>query len=215
MASAFNQQLLQSQMEVQEATLLALSKELHDNIGQLLSTTKMLIGITERSIAQPPDTLKTANETLGKAIAELRSLSKSMDKEWLEQFNLLENLQAEVNRINIADSVKLHFNHPDTIFLKPDEQVILFRIIQEAVQNALKHAEAKNIFVSIETNNDILCVQIKDDGRGFSEKKLNTGLGLKNLKQRTKILGGKIHWSSAPDKGCTVSIDLPVKTNAK
>src|SRR4051812_4775518 len=74
MQSGFEQVLLQSQVEVQENTYRQIAGELHDNIGQLLSTTKMLMGVTEIKLGQVPDTLNTANATLGKAIQELRSL---------------------------------------------------------------------------------------------------------------------------------------------
>src|SRR6266513_5304855 len=92
MKQTFEQTLLQSQIEVQEATFSILAKELHDNVGQLLSSSKMLLGITQRNFSNAPETLTIAEETLGKAITELRSLSKSIDKEWLEQFDLIDNL---------------------------------------------------------------------------------------------------------------------------
>ncbi len=211
MESSFREELLQSQMEVQEATLSTLSKELHDNIGQLLSTTKMLIGITERSITNPPDTLHTANETLGKAILELRSLSKSMNKEWLEQFNLLQNLEAEVNRLTSTNTIKLHLSSVNNSYLRADEQIILFRIIQEAIQNSIKHAEASNIFIDIKGEESKLTIQIRDDGKGFNQTEVKNGLGLLHLNQRTQILGGTISWNTELMKGCRVLIEIPVK----
>ena len=100
MQQEFQQQLLQSQVEVQEHTFEQIGKELHDNVGQLLGSTRMLLGITERSLQQVPPTLSSANETLSKAIQEIRTLSKILNKEWLEQFSFQENLQAEIQRIN-------------------------------------------------------------------------------------------------------------------
>jgi signal transduction histidine kinase len=204
--------LIQSQIEVQEATLSTLSKELHDNIGQLLSTAKMLLGITEINLTNPPDTLRTANETVGKAINELRSLSKSLSKEWLEQFNLIENLITEVNRINSADAVRLHLSHPEKLALETDKQVILFRIIQEAMQNAIKHASAKNIYINITQSNDLLKTIVKDDGVGFNHENLSDGVGIINLKHRAKLLGGAVELKTS-NEGSTVLITLPVKYN--
>ncbi len=139
----FNSQLLRSQIEVQEQTFSQIGKELHDNVGQLLSTSRMLIGLAERSLPKPPDTLLTANATLGKAINELRSLSKSLDKDWLSQFNLLENLKAEVIRVNTGSAISAHLHIHAEPALPSTKQIILFRIIQEAVQNALKHSHCK------------------------------------------------------------------------
>lgn len=208
----YEQALLQSQIEVQEATFSTLSKELHDNIGQLLSTAKMLLGITEINLTNPPDTLITANATVGKAINELRSLSKSLSKEWLEKFNLIENLTTEVNRINSADVMKLQLSHPDKLLLEADKQIILFRIVQEAIQNAIKHASAKNIYVNILYENDFLKTMVKDDGAGFSQQNVSDGVGIINMKHRAKLLGGTVEWQSG-NNGSTVLITLPVKQN--
>lgn len=210
--SQFSKTLLQSQIEVQESTLSTLSKELHDNIGQLLSTAKMLLGITEINLNNPPDTLITANATVGKAINELRSLSKSLSKEWLEQFDLVENLTTEVNRINSADAVKLHLSHPEKLSLEADKQIILFRIVQEAIQNAVKHSSAKNIYINIATQNNILTTTIKDDGSGFNQANVSDGVGIINMKHRAKLLGGMVEWQTT-NEGSTVLITLPAKQN--
>jgi signal transduction histidine kinase len=143
MEADFEKQLLQSQLETQEETLNQLSIEIHDNVGQLLNSTKLLIGITQRSLPDSPDTLAMADETLAKAIQELRSLSKSLNREWLQQFNFIENLEGEINRINAAKSLQIHLFRPPALSLKADEQIILFRIVQEILQNSIKHAQAK------------------------------------------------------------------------
>ena len=211
MKKAFEQTLLQSQIEVQEATFSILAKELHDNVGQLLSSSKMLLGITQRNLTNTPETLTIAEETLGKAINELRSLSKSLDKEWLEQFNLIDNLTTEINRINAGLILEIHFSHPGELPLKPEEQIILFRIIQEALQNAIKHSEARNIRIEIETQTENILINITDDGKGF-EPISNDGLGMRNMKHRTKLLGGNITWNT-PANGSSITIQLPVKEN--
>ncbi|MEO8762674.1 MAG: ATP-binding protein [Ginsengibacter sp.] len=209
MKKTFEQTLLQSQIEVQEATFSALGKELHDNIGQLLSSTKMLLGITQRNLKDTPETLTIAVETLGKAINELRALSKSIDKEWLDQFDLVENLSTEITRINNAKMLQIQFSHPGRLPMKAEEQIILFRIIQEALQNAIKHSEAQNIRIEIATQTQNILVTITDDGKGLGSISTD-GLGMRNMKQRTKLLGGNITWSM-PTRGSSINIQLPVK----
>ncbi len=213
MQQNFEQQLLQSQIEVQEATYNTLGKELHDNVGQLLSSTKMLLGITQRNLTQIPDTLNTAEETLGKAIHELRTLSKTLSKEWLEQFNFIDNLTAEVNRLNVPNHLDIQFLHKGTVALPANEQIILFRIVQEAIQNAIKHAACKHITISLTNEELITRVMITNDGLPFMNAAENKGVGIMNMKQRTKILGGSIQWSSVPNKTTTVSINLPIKSS--
>ena len=208
----FDQILLKSQIEVQENTFAALGQELHDNIGQLLVSTKALIGITQRKITEPSDTLNIAEETLSKTINEVRSLSKSLDKEWLQQFNFLDNLQTEVQRINAMQTIKVNFSHTEKLLLPPEEQIILFRIVQEALQNSIKHSQAQNIDINLSHSGSSLIVNITDDGKGFKEESLtSSGLGMKNMKHRTQLLGGTIDWKSSVNEGSTVILKLPVK----
>jgi signal transduction histidine kinase len=212
MSEEFKKQLMQSQIEVQEATFSALSKELHDNVGQLLSSARMLLGVTERELPDAPNTLIVANETIGKAMQELRSFSKMLDKEWIEQFDFIENITSEVNRINSAGNLKATFSHDGPFCLKAEEQTILFRIVQEAVQNAVKHSCAKNISISIRQENEVLEVMIRDDGKGFEEcNNDKNGIGIRNIKHRARLLGGEANWQSSAETGTTITIQLPAK----
>ncbi len=213
MKITFNNEILQSRIETQEDAFAQLGQELHDNIGQLLSTTKMLLGITERNLSEVPDTLKTAEETLGKAIQDIRALSKSLNQEWLQQFNLPENLNNELERINTAGEVQTKMNTTLTRLPLPAEsQVMLFRIVQEALQNCIKHAKAKNIQVILITKNDDLELFIKDDGTGFNgEKNSGKGVGIINMQHRAKLLGGSISWQAVEGYGTEVYIRIPLK----
>jgi len=208
---AFNNQLLQSQIEVQEATFSSLGKELHDNVGQLLGTAKMLLGVSQRNLAASSDTIKTADETLGKAIHELRSLSKTLNKEWLEQFDFKQNLHTEINRINAGGLMQISvLDHTEKFTLTPEEQIILFRIVQEAIQNAVKHSGAASIIIQMNTNENHLQINISDNGKGFIIPEQATGIGLMNMKHRTALLKGKIEWQNTGE-GTFVTINLPLE----
>lgn len=211
MADEFERQLMQSQLETQEETKSILSKELHDNIGQLLNSTKLLIGVAQRSMDNLPDTLVTADETLGLAIQELRALSRSLDKDWLSQFNFVENLEAEVQRINGSGRLQLFFTRPEELPLAAGEQTILFRIVQEIIQNTLKHAKAASIHIRVNRYHGKIMLAVSDDGRGFDSFVSPEGMGIRNIRHRVQLLGGVVRWESFEDKGTTVFIELPVK----
>lgn len=212
MQQQFQQQLLKSQIETQEETITALGRELHDNVGQLLNSTKMLIGVTQRTITNTPETLTIADETLGKAIHELRGLSKSLSKEWLQQFNLIDNLKNEVNRINAANQIHVNLQVLHVITIASNKQIILFRIIQEALQNAIKHAQAKVIDIKFHQANHVFFINIVDDGIGMPISNApSNGIGLINMQQRTNLLGGTIQWH-ADQNGTAVNIQLPIKS---
>jgi len=210
--NSFQREILKTQLETQEETFHQIGEEIHDNIGQLLSSTKMLLGLTERNLSSVPDPLRTAQETLGKAIGELRALSKSLNKEWLHQFNLIQNLETEIERVNSANVLKLDLHtNVKQLPLSPEGQVMLFRIIQEALHNGIKHANAKTIRISIELNSAIK-VSIADDGSGIQNSNDEfQGVGIINMKHRTILLGGTIEWHSSKNSGTEVRIELPVQ----
>ncbi len=210
MEADFEKQLLQSQLETQEETLNQLSTEIHDNVGQLLNSTKLLIGITQRTLSEYPDTLTLADETLGKAIHEIRSLSKSLNREWLAQFNFIENLEGEITRINAAKALQIQLSRPDTLSLKPNHQIILFRIVQEILQNALKHSGARHVNILIKEEGLQLSIAVTDDGKGFDEATVQKSVGILNIKHRSHLLGGNALWQSAIGNGTRVTIQLPV-----
>lgn len=211
MAAQFESELLQSRIEVQEETFRHIGKELHDNIGQLLSSTKMLIGLTERTMPQVPETLSTANETVSQAIVEVRSLSRSLDKEWLEQFDFLQNLQTEINRVNAGGMISARLESSATIEMKQEEQVILYRMVQEAIQNALRHAQPSELAVIISRDQSNIVVRVINDGRPLPES--FHGMGTNNMKHRARLFGGTVSWQSHP-KETEVIITLPLKVSA-
>lgn len=213
MEEDFKNQLLQSRIEVQEQTFQQIGKELHDNVGQLLSTSRMLIGLTERELQNPPDTLLTANATLGQAINEIRSLAKSLDKEWLERFSFSENIQTMIDRINAGKTIAVEYFQSVELPLRSDEQIILFRIVQEAIQNAVKHAVPTHMRIAVEPEENNYLITVSDDGRGFDVNSVAKSMGLANMQHRVQLLQGTVQFNSIKDKGTTVAIRLPVNTN--
>jgi signal transduction histidine kinase len=213
MQSQFKQELLQSQLETQEHSFNQISLELHDNIGQLLSSTKLLLGIATMEMQTLPDTLKTAEQTLAKAIVDLRALSKSLNSEWLHRFNLVENLAAEKDRINAARNIEVQLiSEHEKLPLEPGAQVMLFRVVQEALQNSIKHSFANHIIIQIKQISNYFELCIKDDGSGFDiESAKKESLGLRNMEYRTQLLGGTIEWKPNRERGTLIVIKLPIK----
>ncbi len=211
-ASIFTNQLLTSQIEVQENTFQQISGELHDNIGQLLSSALMLVGITQRQMQAVPDSLQSAADTLAKAIQELRSLSKVLDKDWLKQFNIIDNIQNEVDRVNAGGFLKASFISPGEPAMLSEHKIILFRIIQEAMQNAIKHARPQNLAIKLFFADDTFTAQIIDDGIGISIDDGNTGSGMQNMKHRTELLSGALDVHLRKEGGTAITVTIP-KTN--
>jgi signal transduction histidine kinase len=212
LSNQFQRELLKTRLEAQEETLSQLGVDLHDNIGQLLSSSKFLIGVAERSEA-PAATLQLADETISKAIYELRAMSKALNTEWLERFNLIENLQTESDRITASKELSVSFQHPPTINMPADRQMMLFRIVQEALQNSIKHSKASHISIVAKQEDNNLEVSIIDNGKGFDVDNVAIqGVGVTNIRHRAQLMGGKAQWNSNSE-GTTVFIQLPIYAN--
>ena len=210
-ASAHANEMLSTRVEMQDQTLQLFGQELHDNIGQLLSSVKMFLALTEQTMEQVPAQFKTATDTLSKAIKEVRSLSKSFNSEWLNQFSLFENLQHETERINSAAAIQMQLNVPSsTLPLSADAQIMIFRVVQEAIQNSIKHAQATSISIDAVMDEVQLRIKISDNGVGFSvDQKYPAGVGQMNMRNRTELLQGAIAWKSERGKGTDVTITIP------
>jgi len=207
-------EILQTQLETQEYTFRQVAGELHDNVGQLLSSVKMLLGITERGLPEPPETLRIAMATVGQAIGELRSFSKSLNPEWLNQFDLMENIRNEVNRLSASGQIQGEVETNIAVLpITAQEQVMLFRVLQEAMQNAIKHSEATNIRISVRGDGGDITLMVEDDGKGFDPEASETkGIGMMNMLHRIGLLKGNIHWAPGSVSGTRVTICLPLKT---
>lgn len=206
----FQRELLKTRLETQEQTFNHISRELHDNIGQLLNSGAVLVATAQRTSGDG-DSLQMARETLVKAVQEVRTLSKSLDQQWLEQFSLFENLQAEAARLNASREFTMSVSHPDEISLAPDKQLVLFRMIQEAFQNSLRHGKAEHVTIDVKQEADYFQVRVQDDGQGFSPDDVSRhGLGMNNIKNRASLMGGSALWQSG-NNGTLVEIKVPLK----
>ncbi|MDO3627584.1 sensor histidine kinase [Mucilaginibacter sp. BT774] len=204
---------MQSQIEVQEATMSMLGQELHDNICQQISSIKLLPAIVRSNPARAEQTLEEMEQYLGETINDIRNLTKAMDKEWLEQFDLVANLETEIKRINAANRLTIRMETPKALPLEADKQLMLFRIVQEALQNAVRHSGASEIGIAVSTGTTGIDLSIMDNGKGFKNNLKSEGLGIRNMKHRTSLLKGTIEWTSN-DSGSAVRISIPLTDTA-
>ena len=212
----FSNELLQTQLEIKEQTLKNISEEIHDNVGQVLSLVVLNLSsmeIDEHSAASVK--LENSTRLVEKAVADLRNLSKTMDAERITSAGLVPIIQFELELIEKTGVYKTEFtNTGEERRLDGQKELILYRIIQEALNNIIKHAKASHINITLAFQPEQICIEITDDGLGFDTvKSLNEhigkrGAGLSNIKRRMMLIGGfaEIRSSSA---GTTVSVSLP------
>jgi two-component system, NarL family, sensor kinase len=209
--------LLQTQLEIQEQTLKNISQEIHDNVGQVLSLAKLNLNMMD--ITRPEQLQKKIDSTLGqvtKAINDLRDLSKSFNTDNITALGLINAIAYELDMIGKTDSHKTEFKiNGNSRRLESQKELILFRIVQEALHNIIKHAGAKIIKVEANYAEQQLELKIGDNGKGFDLSPLNQegnngfGLGIRNMHNRAKLIGADFTINSTLNVGTVVKIVLP------
>lgn len=208
----FNEQLLQSQLEMQEQTFNTISTEIHDNVGQLLSLAKVQLNIMEQGETLNRSLLTDIKESIGKSMLELRDIAKSLNSDSIRLKSIVEISRHELGRINRLGFIKTNlFVEGKEKNIPEQKKLIICRILQESLQNILKHANAKNIEVHYKYFPDHLQLEIVDNGVGFNKNLLNTkdGLGLQNIVNRASLIGGNASIKSKEKEGTTVKVTVP------
>lgn len=210
----FNEELMKSRMEVQEETLKQLSEELHDNIAQVLGLAKMNMHIVAEQAT--PDTKELAvasTEIIGDAIKDVRAMSHTLNGSLVLRQGLKESIEKEVKHISDAKNINCNFNYSgEPLHLDEDKELMIFRIIQESIANAVKHGKPGKIDIQVSNLPNDLTVLVTDDGVGFDTNTSGAdhGLGLSNIRERARLLKGTLKISSAINKGTTVQLKIPV-----
>ncbi|PVW13073.1 sensor histidine kinase [Marixanthomonas spongiae] len=200
---AFEKELSETQIEIREETLRNISWELHDNIGQLMTLAKIQVQLAK----DRPETLEEVAQTIGKGIHELRTLSKLINPEALKSLNLIEALNMEIERFNRLEFLKSNFLVTGKQYdIGNEKEIIIFRILQEFFSNTIKHSKASHLNVEINYKADKLFILAQDNGIGFASDADYSGIGMKNMKNRAKVIGADLKITSEKDKGTALKL---------
>lgn len=212
------QQMLEASVESQESVRRQIGGDLHDEIGTLLSASRMSLTqiIKFRDDAEKRENLLLqTQELLNDALNNVRRISKDLMPSTLDEFGLIAALKDFTQKMTEHTGVMICFNHGelDEIFDKKIE-LALYRSSQELVNNALKHAKASIINITLSKNEERLFLNVSDNGIGFdlSEvNKPNRGIGIKNIESRISIIkGGDITFNIKKGKGAKFEISIPL-----
>lgn len=211
--ASFDQAILQSQIEIQEQTFNTISQEIHDNVGQILSLAKVQLNIMEESETMDKALLTDAQENISKAMTDLRDIAKGLSSERIRVVGLVAAVEQEIQKINRTGIVLISVQASGTEQKTDNQkQLILFRVIQECLQNILKHAAASSVSILFTYRNEFLDIVIADNGKGFNfqqEQLAHHGLGLHNIFKRIDLIGGKAEIKSVLQEGTTVKLTIP------
>ncbi len=208
----FNEQLLKSQLEMQEQTFNAISQEIHDNVGQSLSLAKMQLHLVERGKTFNEKLITDTQDSIAKAITDLRDIAKSLNTERIHQTRLTDIIAGELSRLNRSGLLTTEISaEGEEREIGDQKKLIVFRMLQEALQNILKHAQASGVSIAFRFDEDTVQIKVSDNGKGFARERITKkdGLGLNNMQSRASLIGGDLRIDSALNEGTTITITAP------
>jgi two-component system, NarL family, sensor histidine kinase UhpB len=205
---------------ITETTILAqekereeIGKELHDNINQILASTKLYLEMARSgNKTRLWDALEKSYENINLAMREIRHLSKQLVRPAFDT-SLKDSLQDLTSELHAITPIQINFDAAgfDESQLDENIKVMIYRIVQEQMNNILKHAAASEVWLTIKTNNTSVEFSIEDNGIGFDMNKKSKGIGLRNIDNRVQFYKGNLHIQSSPGHGCMIAIEVPLK----
>ena len=206
---------LNSLIEGQEAERLRIAQDLHDGLGGLLTTVKAHFNSIQREIenVRTLNVYAKTNQLIDEACVEVRRIAHDMVPYSIKISGLegaLEDLKQSI--ITRGPACELEIHHVDPAKIPENKSNMIFRIIQELTNNAVKHANASRIFIQLIQHENTLHIMVEDNGKGFDINQVvsNRGLGLKSIDSRVNYLGGKINFDSSPGHGTIANIEIPL-----
>ena len=197
-------------IEAQEKERAIIGYELHDNINQILTASKLHLQFTN-------DTLKDKNilksiEYIQTAINEIRNISRSLSAPTLGSKSLTDSISNLIQNISNVTNLDIYFEYSTySKEISKEQSLAIYRITQEQINNIIKHAGATKVNISLAQDNKVTILNISDNGKGFDTRVKRNGIGLNNILSRSQIFNGKMSIDSAPGKGTKLEIILPMQ----
>lgn len=206
--AVFEQELAISQVEIKEQTLNYIGQELHDDLGQKLSVARLMTNkIVFAGEHEKVEIAREINLLVGECIQDIRNLSKIYISTQVKHFGFIESLEREIFRIERLELLEVQYavNNHD-LEIGSEHSLILFRIVQECINNVLRHATSTKIDIKIIEDLYTIRIHINDYGVGFDTRMSDDGSGLKNMINRAKIIDADFKIESSVNKGTEVTI---------
>jgi len=207
--------ILNAQLEIQEQTFQHISREIHDNINLSLTLAKLNLHTLDwTNLENSKVKINSSIDLLSNSISELSDISKSLNADIIKQHGFLNAIEEEIERIRHTGLFKLNYViNGVPIYIAAENELILFRIIQEAFNNIIKHSSATITELNISYYERSLLITINDNGTGFNQKNVigKNEAGIRNMANRAKILNGNMSIVSIPGEGTRLSFLIPVK----
>jgi PAS domain S-box-containing protein len=189
-----------------------ISKELHDNVNQILSSAMILLSTAKSGGDEQDHLLGKTSQYINLAIQEIRKISKSLNSSIIKEVGFIDPVEDIIKNMQLVRPMVVDFEcEPELeVELTHDVQLMLYRIIQEQTNNIMRYAEACYVRIAIERSENRLTLLIQDNGKGFDATKQIKGIGLLNILNRAETLGGTLTIDTKPMGGCRLEVQIPL-----
>jgi len=215
-----NEQQVTRQRQITEAVILAqekerteIGKELHDNVNQILGASNLYINTAMTDEDMRQELLGRSTELVSKAINEIRKISKSLITPGLREIGLIESIEDIIEDIRVAKdapAIDLDLENISEEQIEDRRKLTLFRIVQEQLNNVVKHARAARVLIRLSLEGHYIVLTVADNGIGFDAARHRRGVGITNIISRAELFSGSVEIASAPGEGCVLTVSLPV-----
>lgn len=201
-------EIMQAAIDAQEKEREEIGRELHDNVTQILTTARLCLSCVDDQLHDPGDMIQRSSNIIAGAIEEIRKLSKSMTQSYHKEVGLQLSLEDLVDSVRLTNpfTIALQYALKNENRLDDKLKMTLFRIVQEQLNNILKHAQASAVEIELKENADELTLSISDNGKGFNVREKRNGIGISNIINRAEIFNGRVTINSSPGNGCQMII---------
>ena len=212
----YQQQLLEATVESQEKERKRVASELHDGVGAMLSAVKLNLNLLQMN--GNGEAISETKKMLDETIENVRRISKALLPAGLEKVGPTSTLGELCQKLDNVGQLSVRFNCSGEVQRLPvEKELMVFRIAQELVNNSIKHAEAKHIWVSLDWTEEEMKLAVVDDGKGIDLKKLEAqsgvekGIGLYNIENRANLLNSRLRYEKHEPTGTSISMTLNLK----
>jgi signal transduction histidine kinase len=200
--------LTEQMITVQEREREWIGRELHDNVGQVLTTVKLYLETASRQGNNPliPQSMQLINSS----ITEIRNLSHQLSAPTLGTRSLIDSINALIETVAFSTKLKFEFDHTgyqERVIMS--QKLAVYRILQEQLSNIIKHAEATKIWITLSQNDSNIMLTVRDNGKGFDTTVKSNGMGINNIISRAKVFDGIVLIEAASGKGCYLEVTIP------
>jgi PAS domain S-box-containing protein len=204
--------ILKATIAAQEKERSLIGRELHDNVNQVLTTVKLYTELCYHEEKPNKELLYKSLNQVNYCIEEIRNLSRRLAVPKTEDENFSKLIRELIDSINATrkTNIELITHGVKNLELNQELKTTVYRIVQEQLTNVLKYAHATEVKVTIAATKSVLAVEVQDNGMGFNLEEKKNSNGLTNMRSRTQLLGGTMHFETAPGRGCTLTAEFPL-----